>query len=122
MNGETPMCCWTCGYHKKLERWDYANVRKQGVPKIDEGYVCTAFSYDGVIIQMVGHNDDTGYCECWTEATEEEMERKQIVRCRYCEHSDSDKNGDLKCRKDVMNGKPMFWCQFGERRKDNATD
>ena len=77
MSGEVPMCCWTCGYHKELERWDYTNVRKQGVPKTDEGYVCTAFAYEGLVVQMIGNNDDTSYCECWTEATEEEMERKR---------------------------------------------
>ena len=68
MSGETPMCCWTCAHRKWIERWDYTDVRKQGVPKTaEEGFACLGLVHEGIVIKMIGLNEDTEYCEMWEE-------------------------------------------------------
>ena len=68
MCGDTPMMCWNCANRKWIERWDYTDVKHQGVPKIaEEGFACLGFADEGIVAKMVGLNENTEYCEMWKE-------------------------------------------------------
>ena len=57
-------CCNTCKHKMKLEKWDYS---QGGCIHTDyDGFACTAFGYEGVIIHNVGGNPAKGMCECYT--------------------------------------------------------
>ena len=68
MCGDTPMTCWTCGNRKWLERWDYTNIREKGVEHTaEQGFACLGLASEGIVIKMIGLNEDTAYCEMWKE-------------------------------------------------------
>lgn len=59
-------CCATCKKCHALERWDYSDVRNNGVPKTRmEGFACTCFIDEGIVIWQVGSDPETGMCECY---------------------------------------------------------
>lgn len=59
-------CCATCKRCYTLEKWDYTDIRYNGVPKTKmEGLACTALSDDGIVIWQVGGGDIGSICECY---------------------------------------------------------
>lgn len=59
-------CCATCKRRYTLEKWDYTDVCHNGVPKTKmEGFACTAFCDDGIVIWQVGGSDIGSICECY---------------------------------------------------------
>ena len=63
-------CCRTCRWSSELQRWDYSNVRENGVVKQKmDGFACTAFadSENRVVIQKIGSDIDFGFCEMYCE-------------------------------------------------------
>ena len=55
-------CCKTCIHKFKLEKWDY----EVGCKHSDmEGYACTAYIDEGLIINVVNMNEKNGICECY---------------------------------------------------------
>lgn len=59
-------CCTTCKKRYALERWDYTDVHNNGVPKTRmEGFACTCFIDEGIVIWQVGSDPKTGMCECY---------------------------------------------------------
>ena len=58
-------CCETCRNNLQLERWDYT---KPNVPKEEmDGYVCLAFASEGLAVQMIGSDPETGRCEMFSQ-------------------------------------------------------
>lgn len=64
---ETELCdrmrnCKNCANRYELWKWDYS---QSGVPKKKmDGFICSAFASEGIMIWQVG-NDGNGQCECW---------------------------------------------------------
>jgi len=60
-------CCKTCKYRMTLERWDYTDIQNQGVQKTKyDGFACMAFASEGLVVHLVGANEDRDMCECYT--------------------------------------------------------
>lgn len=56
-------CCDTCKYKMKLEKWDYS---QGGCIHTDyDGFACTVFGYEGVILHHVGGDSARDRCECY---------------------------------------------------------
>lgn len=71
--------CLTCGRHKRLQKWDWSNIREKGVPKTEEeGFACLAFIGEGIVVHAVGLSDD-GYCEMWTQSTMGQVKPQEAV-------------------------------------------
>ena len=56
--------CKTCNKHLDLVKLDYS---KGGCEHTDqEGFICLAFASEGTACWMVGQDENTGFCECYT--------------------------------------------------------
>lgn len=59
-------CCATCKYNVEIQKWDYTDVRNNGVVKTTlEGHGCMLFLSEGKAIQKIGIDPDDGMCECY---------------------------------------------------------
>lgn len=59
-------CCATCKRRYTLVKWDYTDVRNSGVPKTQmEGFACTCFSNEKIIIWQIRTDPGMGMCECY---------------------------------------------------------
>ena len=60
--------CKTCKNRLDLEKWDYSGIQNQGVPKTKyDGFACLAFAHEGLVVHLVGANEDRDMCECYSE-------------------------------------------------------
>lgn len=54
-------CCKNCKRNLKLTKFDYS---QGGCKHTDmEGFICTAFAYEGEAVWMIGLNQEEGLCE-----------------------------------------------------------
>ena len=59
-------CCVTCKHRLSLEKWDYSNIEKNGVPKSTmPGYACMIFASEGTCVWIVGTDPAKEICECY---------------------------------------------------------
>lgn len=59
--------CATCKLCLNIEKWDFSDVKKKGVPKQSEsGYACMVFAHEGLCVHMVGCIPENEMCECYT--------------------------------------------------------
>lgn len=56
-------CCKTCGHNLKLTRFDYTDTGCKHTEM--EGFICTAFAFEGDAIWMMGLNQEKDLCECF---------------------------------------------------------
>ena len=60
--------CKTCKNRLDLEKWDYTDIRNHGVSKTKyDGFACLAFASEGLVVHLVGTNEDRDMCECYSE-------------------------------------------------------
>ena len=60
--------CKTCKNRLDLEKWDYSDIKDQGVPKTEyDGFACLAFAHEGLVVHFVGVNEEVDMCECYSE-------------------------------------------------------
>lgn len=60
--------CKTCKYRMTLERWDYTDTQNHGVQKTEyDGFACLIFVHEGLVVHLVGVNEDRDTCECYSE-------------------------------------------------------
>ena len=64
-------CCTTCEYKCKIEKLDFS--QRGCVHSYPDGYACTVFVNDGVILWSVGRNSDRGMCELYEESDKEKI-------------------------------------------------
>ena len=61
-------CCKTCKLRLDLEKWDYSDIWNQGVPKTKyDGFACLIFVHEGLVVHLIGVNEDRDMCECYSE-------------------------------------------------------
>ena len=61
--------CKTCNKRFDLKRFDYSTI---GCEHTDmDGFICMAFADENIAIWMVGINEDTEGCECYTKRRSE---------------------------------------------------
>lgn len=54
-------CCKNCSKYKQLETWTYSS---DGVEhKTAAGFACLTLIDEGLVVNMVGVNEDEGVCE-----------------------------------------------------------
>ena len=57
-------CCKNCALRYDLRKADYSHGGCEHSK--EEGYCCGAFAREGMMIHMVGTNEETGLCEVFT--------------------------------------------------------
>ncbi len=62
-------CCENCGNRYKLVKFDYS---RGGCKHTDmDGYICMAFASENQAVWMVGLQEQSGLCECYTSKGDE---------------------------------------------------
>ena len=64
-------CCESCSNCLEIDRIDYRKAGSgESIHSTTEGFICTAFSNEGVGCWMIGLDRKTGMCECYSPASE----------------------------------------------------
>ena len=67
---EKKYCCKNCRFHKNMETWVYDDF---GVDhKKDVGFACLGFLNEGLVINLVGIDEESEMCEMFAQKTYEE--------------------------------------------------
>lgn len=54
-------CCKNCKLYKELETWTYSS---DGVEhRTATGFACLAFCHEGIVVNLVGIDENEGFCE-----------------------------------------------------------
>ena len=59
-------CCANCALRYDLKMSDYSHGGCKDFD-IDNGFICMAFADERIAMFMVGVDENTGMCECFTE-------------------------------------------------------
>ena len=74
-------CCENCSHCLEIDKINYSKVGSgESIHSTPEGYICTAFAYEGVGTWMIGNDKETAHCEMYSEATEEFLKLRQQNR------------------------------------------
>lgn len=62
-------CCKNCKFYKELETWTYTQT-ESGTDvehKTASGFACLGFAYEGIVVNLVGVDENTEKCEMFLE-------------------------------------------------------
>lgn len=58
-------CCANCKFKMNIEKWDYRHGGCNHTP--EQGYACLSFTDEGVVIWMIGCDENKDHCEAFVE-------------------------------------------------------